>query len=67
MKRLKQDDNGRVIETSEVEKGIATKDEIAKAVIFLTSEQALKITGHIMRVDGGRALTSKGHKVYYGA
>ena len=30
------------------------KEEVAKAVIFLTSEQALKITGHVMHVDGGR-------------
>ena len=34
--------------------------EVAKAVIFLTSECALKVTGHVMHVDGGKTLTSKG-------
>lgn len=39
---------------------IATAAEVAKTVIFLTSEHATKITGHIMRVDGGKALSSRG-------
>jgi len=34
--------------------------EVAKAVIYLSSEMAQKITGHIMHVDGGKTLTSKG-------
>lgn len=34
--------------------------EVAKAVIYLSSEMAQKITGHIMHVDGGKILTSKG-------
>lgn len=34
--------------------------EVAKAVIFLTSEMARTITGHVMHVDGGKTLTSKG-------
>lgn len=34
--------------------------EVAKAVIFLTSEMSQKITGHVMKVDGGKTLTSKG-------
>lgn len=38
----------------------ASAAEVAKAVIFLSSEHATKITGHIMRVDGGKALTSRG-------
>ena len=41
-------------------------NEIAKAIIFLTSEHATKMTGHIMRVDGGRALTSRGQYDWYG-
>lgn len=44
--------------------GLAT--EVAKAIIFLTSEHATKITGHIMRVDGGRTLTSRGQTDWYG-
>ena len=41
-------------------------NEVAKAIIFLTSEHASKITGHIMRVDGGRALASRGQYDWYG-
>mmetsp|Transcript_17363 Transcript_17363/g.21906 ORF Transcript_17363/g.21906 Transcript_17363/m.21906 type:complete len:219 (+) Transcript_17363:560-1216(+) len=44
--------------------GLAT--EIAKAIIFLTSEHATKMTGHIMKVDGGRALTTRGQTDWYG-
>jgi hypothetical protein len=45
---------------------IATVEEVAKAVIFLTSEHASKITGHIMKVDGGKSLTSSGYQPWYG-
>jgi len=34
--------------------------EVAKAIIYLTSENARTITGHIMKVDGGSSLTSRG-------
>ena len=44
--------------------GLST--EVAKAIIFLTSEHAVKITGHVMRVDGGRSLTSRGQLDWYG-
>ena len=45
---------------------LALSTEVAKSIIFLTSEHALKITGHIMRVDGGRSLTSRGQMDWYG-
>lgn len=45
---------------------IATVEDVAKAVIFLTSEQASKITGHILKVDGGKSLTSSGYMPWYG-
>jgi hypothetical protein len=45
---------------------IATTPEVAKAIIFLTSEHAVNITGHIMRVDGGKAITSRGQQDWYG-
>ena len=37
-----------------------TDQEVAKAVIFLTSDKASKITGHIMKVDGAKSLTTRG-------
>lgn len=40
--------------------------DVAKAVIFLSSEYSLKTTGHIMKVDGGKSLTSKGQSHWYG-
>ncbi len=45
---------------------IALVEEVAKAVIFMTSEKSTKITGHIMRCDGGRSLTSSGWMPWYG-
>lgn len=45
---------------------IATPDEIAKAIIFLCSEKAKNITGHILTVDGGRGLTTSGYVKWEG-
>lgn len=45
---------------------IATVEEVAKAIIYLTSEQSAKITGHILKVDGGKSLTSSGYMPWYG-
>ena len=39
---------------------MATPDEVAKAIIFLGSQRASKITGNILKVDGGRSLTQSG-------
>ena len=39
---------------------IAKDHEVAKQIIFLTSENAFKITGHVMKVDGGLSLTTRG-------
>jgi len=36
-------------------KRIGTPDEIAQAIVFLTSDKADFITGHILSVDGGRS------------
>lgn len=45
---------------------VAQPEEIAKAIIYLTSEKADFITGHVMKVDGGRSLTSAGYTPWYG-
>ena len=45
---------------------IARDEEVAKAIIYLTSESAAKITGHIMKVDGGKSLTSRGQNDWFG-
>ena len=39
---------------------LGTATEVAKVIIFLTCEQATKMTGHILKVDGGKAQTSRG-------
>ncbi|OMJ92762.1 hypothetical protein SteCoe_4390 [Stentor coeruleus] len=39
-------------------KRIAMPEDIAKAIVFLCSKKASKITGQILRVDGGRHITS---------
>lgn len=33
---------------------------MAKAIIFLCSEEASSITGHVLKVDGGKSLTTSG-------
>ncbi len=45
---------------------IAKPDDIVKVIIFLASKRSEKITGQIIKVDGGRSLTSSGYVHYRG-
>jgi NAD(P)-dependent dehydrogenase (short-subunit alcohol dehydrogenase family) len=45
---------------------IALPDDIVKAIVFLASERSKRITGQIIKVDGGRSLTSSGYVHYKG-
>lgn len=45
---------------------IAKPEDITKVIAFLASERSKKITGQIIRVDGGRGLTSSGYVHYKG-
>lgn len=45
---------------------IARPDDITKVIVFLASERSKKITGQIIKVDGGRSLTSSGYVHYRG-
>ena len=45
---------------------IARPDDITKVIAFLASERSKTITGQIIKVDGGRALTSSGYYPYKG-
>ncbi len=45
---------------------IAETDDIVKVIIFLASKRISKITGQIIKVDGGRSLTSSGYVHYKG-
>jgi hypothetical protein len=45
---------------------MATPDDIVKAIIFLASKRSDKITGNIMKVDGGRSLTTSGFTSWKG-
>ena len=45
---------------------IGMPDDITKVIVFLASEKSKKITGQIIKVDGGRALTSSGYIHYKG-
>ena len=45
---------------------IAEGDDIVKVIILLASKRSKKITGQIIKVDGGRSLTSSGYVHYKG-
>ena len=45
---------------------IAHPEDVVKVVAFLCSSRASKITGQVIKVDGGRALTSSGYVHYRG-
>ena len=45
---------------------IAKPDDIVKAIVFLASKRSEKITGQVIKVDGGRSLTSSGYVHYKG-
>ena len=45
---------------------IARPDDIVKVIAFLASKRSEKITGQIIKVDGGRSLTSSGYVHYKG-
>ena len=45
---------------------IARPDDITKVIAFLASEKSKNITGQIIKVDGGRSLTSSGYCHYKG-
>ena len=45
---------------------IAEPDDIVKVIIFLASKRSCKVTGQIIKVDGGRSLTSSGYVHYKG-
>ena len=45
---------------------IAEPHDIVKVIIFLASKRSCKITGQIIKVDGGRSLTSSGYIHYKG-
>ena len=45
---------------------IAKPDDIVKVIVFLASKRSEKITGQIIKVDGGRSLTSSGFVHYKG-
>ena len=45
---------------------MAKPDDIVKVIVFLASKRSKKITGQIIKVDGGRSLTSSGYVHYKG-
>lgn len=45
---------------------IARPDDITKVIAFLAGDRSRNITGQIIRVDGGRGLTSSGYVHYRG-
>lgn len=44
----------------------ASVEEVCHAIIHLTSQHSRKITGQIIRVDGGKHLTVRGQNTWYG-
>ena len=56
----------RALENNPMHKNVLP-EEVAKAIVFLSSEKSKKITGHVLKVDGGKSLTSKSTVDWYGA
>ena len=48
-------------------KRLAMPEEVAKAVVFLTSDKAETMTGHTLTVTGGRHIAPLGYKDWYGS
>ncbi len=46
---------------------VARPDDVAKQIIFLCSNRASRITGQILKVDGGRSLTLSGYTHWKGS
>lgn len=46
---------------------LAKPEDVAKAIIFLTSSRSQSITGQVLKVDGGRSLTTSGWVPWRGA
>jgi len=42
-------------------------EEAAKAIVFLTSDKAETITGHVLTVSGGRHIAPHGFRDWYGS
>lgn len=40
-------------------------EDVAKAIVFLSSDQAKRITGHVLKVDGGKSLTHMGSATHW--
>eukprot|EP01017_Pseudomicrothorax_dubius_P011418 TRINITY_DN14266_c0_g1_i3.p1 TRINITY_DN14266_c0_g1~~TRINITY_DN14266_c0_g1_i3.p1 ORF type:complete len:209 (-),score=25.32 TRINITY_DN14266_c0_g1_i3:83-709(-) len=45
---------------------VSTVQDVANAIIFLASNYARHITGQILKIDGGRSLTSSGYNHWQG-
>lgn len=48
-------------------KWLALPEEIGKAIVFLTSDKAETITGHVLTVSGGRHIAPHGYRDWYGS
>ena len=46
---------------------IVLPEEVAKAIVFLSSDKSKRVTGHILKVDGGKSLTSSSTIDWYGS
>ena len=46
---------------------VVLPEEVAKAIIFLSSDKSKRVTGHVVKVDGGKALTNSSTIDWYGS
>jgi len=48
-------------------KWLALPEEVAKAIVFLTSDKSETMTGHVLTVTGGRHIAPVGYWDWYGS
>lgn len=45
---------------------VCSVEEVCQVIVHLTSQHSFKITGQVVKVDGGKSLTIRGQQTWHG-